>query len=706
MEGGGKDKNGQKESFGQYMTRICGITLAVCIGLQFLDVPDVVEQFAKRLIPYIILLFSLFVVLPAALQLVWRNRLTWHARYREWRLNMRSMSAPNRQVGAQPVEVFPALATQAVSAPSSQVALGKLHAPYSLLPVNPKPHSMSNLQIDGAGQLISDALQLAGIPLEGAVDILSVESGPTLQTISFQLPPKVQLSKLISKKEDIANHIGHHVGFDVTSAPQFRSAAAFVVPQADRAFVYMRDMAAELMAFAEEAALPVIFGKDVRGNPMIVDLARMPHLLIAGATGSGKSVCINTIINSLLLTRSPNQLRLLLIDPKQVEFTIYRGLPHLLVPPVSDMRKAMLAFTKVIVEMEQRYEKFAEAGVRNLKTYNSKRPQEKLPFIVVIIDEYADLMLVVGEEVEDGVQRITQKARAAGIHLILGTQRPSVDVVTGIIKANLPSRVTFQLQSLIDYRTVLDRGAPPLLGFGDGVCMLQGGSLQRFQSAATSVDDNEATALIEELKTYWSNEPGDKSEWSIKDDGQLVESFDDDVANSNPPWETSEESDKADRMDELPLEEGTKPNRQHLSEYEQVLEIVKAHGGFSIEVVQRELRISYATATRHIETMLKEGIIGPYDKESKMRPVIRDAEEQTAHEQAEMLNKMKRYICEHRTAKSSELREVFSMRKEKVLEYMQLLVEEGFLHQPENARAGYTIAWSEELMQAYLLEDE
>ncbi|OBZ09136.1 FtsK/SpoIIIE domain-containing protein [Bacillus sp. FJAT-26390] len=327
---------------------------------------------------------------------------------------------------------------------------------------------------------------------------------------------------------------------------------------------------------------------------MIVDLARMPHLLIAGATGSGKSVCINTIINSLLLTRSPNQLRLLLIDPKQVEFTIYRGLPHLLVPPVSDMRKAMLAFTKVIVEMEQRYEKFAEAGVRNLKAYNSKRPQEKLPFIVVIIDEYADLMLVVGEEVEDGVQRITQKARAAGIHLILGTQRPSVDVVTGIIKANLPSRVTFQLQSAVDYRTVLDRGAPPLLGFGDGVCI----SLQRFQSAATSVDDNEATALIEELKTYWSNEPGDKSEWSIKDDGQLEESFDDDIADSDPPWGTSEESDKADRMDERPTEEGTKPNRQHLSEYEQVLEIVKAHGGFSIEVVQRELRISYATATR------------------------------------------------------------------------------------------------------------
>ncbi|OME79603.1 hypothetical protein BK120_21750 [Paenibacillus sp. FSL A5-0031] len=701
MEGGGKGKSNEKESFAQYLTRICGITLAVCIALQFLNVPEVISLFAMQLIRYVLMLFGLFVALPAAMQYVWHNRLRWLDRYREWKQRerpiMMPVSALQGQVESQPVSVSDVSTNQLMIAPTNPLANGPLIAPYSFLPVNPKPHSTSTLRVEGAGQLISDALQLAGIPLEGEIDVLAVESGPTLQAISFQLPPKVQLSKLISKKEDIANHIGHHMGFDVTSAPQFRSAAAFVVPQADRAFVYMRDMVHELIAFAEDAALPVIFGKDILGKPILQDLARMPHLLIAGATGSGKSVCINTLINSLLLTRSPKQLRLLLIDPKQVEFTVYRGLPHLLVPPVSDMRKAMLAFNKVIMEMEQRYEKFAEAGVRNLEAYNGKMKQDQLPYIVVIIDEYADLMLVAGDEVEDGVQRITQMARAAGIHLILGTQRPSVNVVTGVIKANLPSRVAFRLQSAVDYRTVLDRGAPPLLGYGDGVCMIQGGTLQRFQSAATSSNDNEATELIDALITFWSKDTGKQDEWSMPEDSDPRTSPDED----QPPWEDDQETDAADPETEQPSYNAD-PQK---SEYEQVLAIVNEHGGFSMEVVQRKLRISYAAATRHIERMLNENVIGPYDKDAKMRPLVRDAEAQHEHEQTEILQKMKRYICEHRSAKSSELREVFSIRKEKVLEYMQQLVDDGFLNPPENTRAGYTIAWSDEVMQAFLQDN-
>ncbi|WP_138753537.1 FtsK/SpoIIIE domain-containing protein [Paenibacillus sinopodophylli] len=703
MEGGGKGKSGEKESFAQYLTRICGITVAVCIGLQFLDVPDVISQFALQLIRYVALLFGVFVLLPAALQYVWRNRLKWMNRFREWRQQerpiMMAVSASKEQLEAQAVGVYPVSTTPVVSAPSGPVIKGQLSAPYSLLPVNPKPHSTSNLQVEGAGQLISDALQLAGIPLEGEIDILSVESGPTLQTISFQLPPKVQLSKLISKKDDIANHIGHHRGFDVTSAPKFRSAAAFVVPQADRAFVYMRDMAEELQAFADTAALPVIFGSDILGKPMIFDLARTPHLLVAGATGSGKSVFINTMINSLILTRSPKQVKFLLIDPKQVEFTIYRGLPHLLGAPVSDMRKAMLALNKVIVEMEQRYEKFAQSDVRNIKAYNVKNKHDMLPYIVVIIDEYADLMLVSGDEVEDGVQRITQMARAAGIHLVLGTQRPSVNVVTGVIKANLPSRVAFQLQSAVDYRTVLDRGAPPLLGFGDGICMLQGASLQRFQSAATSADDIEATDLIGALKDYWSTDTSKEHDWpsQAEEDKPSAASEDQD-----PPWEKEDQKEDSSDTEHEETEEHDHPSDSSLSEYDQVLAVVLAHGGFSMEVVQRKLKISYAAATKHVERMLSSGIIGPIDPVRKMRPLILDDQAQHELEQAETLQKMKRYICEYRSAKSSELREVFSIRKEKVLEYMQQLVDEGFLNPPENSRAGYTLAWSEEQMQAFL----
>jgi len=706
MEGGGKGKSNEKESFAQYLTRICGITLAVCIALQFLNVPEVISLFALQLIRYVLMLFGLFVALPAAMQYVWRNRLRWLARYREWKQQerpiMMPVSALQGQEESQPVSVSPVSTNQLMSAPTNPLADGPLIAPFSYLPVNPKPHSTSTLRVEGAGQLISDALQLAGIPLEGEIDVLAVESGPTLQAISYQLPPKVQLSKLISKKEDIANHIGHLMGFDVTSAPQFRSAAAFVVPQADRAFVYMRDMVHELIAFAEDAALPVIFGKDILGKPILQDLARMPHLLIAGATGSGKSVCINTLINSLLLTRSPKQLRLLLIDPKQVEFTVYRGLPHLLVPPVSDMRKAMLAFNKVIMEMDQRYEKFAEAGVRNLEAYNGKMKQDQLPYIVVIIDEYADLMLVAGDEVEDGVQRITQMARAAGIHLVLGTQRPSVNVVTGVIKANLPSRVAFRLQSAVDYRTVLDRGAPPLLGYGDGVCMIQGGTLQRFQSAATSANDNEATELIDALKTFWSRDTGKQDEWSMpEEDSEPGTSPDED----QPPWEADQETDGADpKADET--EQPSYTDDHPKSEYEQVLAIVREHGGFSIEIVQRKLRISYAAATRHIERMLNEGMIGPYDKETKMRPLVRDGEEQHIYEQTMILLRMKRYICEHRSAKSSELREVFSIRKEKVLDCMQQLVQEGFLHAPTSTKGGYSLAWDEEQIKEFLEKEE
>jgi DNA segregation ATPase FtsK/SpoIIIE-like protein len=309
----------------------------------------------------------------------------------------------------------------------------------------------------------------------------------------------------VKKRDDLANHIGHDRSFAVTSSP-FSSAAAFILPHTERAFVYMSDMAQDLKVFAQTAQLPMVFGKDMEGKPILVDLAKLPHLLVAGATGSGKSVFINGLLTSLASTRSPQQVQFLLIDPKMVEFTMYTGLPHLISPPVTDPKRAALTLKKLVVEMEKRYQRFAEAGVRNLLQYNRNHPQDQMPYIVTVIDEYADLMVIARADVEETVQRLTQMGRAAGLHLILGTQRPSVDVVTGVIKSNLPSRVAFHLLSVYDFKTVMDTGGPHLLGGGDGICMLNGGGQKRFQSAAISADDDETTRYIEELKRYWRNE--------------------------------------------------------------------------------------------------------------------------------------------------------------------------------------------------------
>jgi DNA segregation ATPase FtsK/SpoIIIE-like protein len=559
------------------------------------------------------------------------------------------------------------------------------------------------MTMETAGEAISTALQLAEFAVEEDIKVLKVEAGPVLQIVSFQLPPKVQLSKLASKKDDIANHLGPQQGFDVTAAKDFKSAASFVIPhdQGDRAFVYMRDVAPELLAFAEKATLPMILGKDVRGNPMLADLAKMPHLLVCGATGSGKSVSVNTMLTSMISVRSPQQLQLLLIDPKRVEFSVYKGLPHLLAPPVTDVQRAITMFQKVIVEMERRYELFAQTGTRNLDGYNAKHPDGQLPSIVVVIDEYADLMMVAGDVVEDAVQRITQMARAAGIHLIMGTQRPSVNVVTGTIKANLPSRITFKLPNSRDYMTVLDRGAPKLLGFGDGVCMIQGGDLQRFQSAAISVVESENISFIEHLIAYWSSRDHSdydvSQEWTADEEEEMAQptgrrqQHPAKQETEGVPWDEPDEKD-GEEEHLIPPD----PDQEQ-DIYQSALAIVQEEGGFSVSTIQRQLRIGFSKAAELAEQMMAEGIIGPYDAEAKWRPLI-----QVERSEEELLQQIRLFICEHRVTRSIDLREQFSIRKEKMLEYMQLLVEEGLLHAPTSTKIGYTIAWTEEEIQLFL----
>jgi DNA segregation ATPase FtsK/SpoIIIE-like protein len=692
------------KNYWQFVTRACLLAAVICIIFMVVpDAPPALKERAEDYLPQVVSAWLILCALPWSLMKLWQHRESLRERWQRWRANRQVVSA------ARSDQAISSAASPAVAKgdhPPMSAHGDSAHAlipPLTALPPNPNPRPRAAMTMETAGEAISTALQLAEFAVEEDIKVLKVEAGPVLQIVSFQLPPKVQLSKLASKKDDIANHLGPQQGFDVTAAKDFKSAASFVIPhdQGDRAFVYMRDVAPELLAFAEKATLPMILGKDVRGNPMLADLAKMPHLLVCGATGSGKSVSVNTMLTSMISVRSPQQLQLLLIDPKRVEFSVYKGLPHLLAPPVTDVQRAITMFQKVIVEMERRYELFAQTGTRNLDGYNAKHPDGQLPSIVVVIDEYADLMMVAGDVVEDAVQRITQMARAAGIHLIMGTQRPSVNVVTGTIKANLPSRITFKLPNSRDYMTVLDRGAPKLLGFGDGVCMIQGGDLQRFQSAAISVVESENISFIEHLIAYWSSRDHSdydvSQEWTADEEEEMAQptgrrqQHPAKQETEGVPWDEPDEKD-GEEEHLIPPD----PDQEQ-DIYQSALAIVQEEGGFSVSTIQRQLRIGFSKAAELAEQMMTEGIIGPYDAEAKWRPLI-----QVERSEEELLQQIRLFICEHRVTRSIDLREQFSIRKEKMLEYMQLLVEEGLLHAPTSTKIGYTIAWTEEEIQLFL----
>ncbi len=326
--------------------------------------------------------------------------------------------------------------------------------------------------------------------------------------------------------------------------------------------------------------LPLALGVDIGGRPVVTDLQKMPHLLIAGTTGSGKSVAINGMICSLLMTRSPKDLRLILVDPKMLELSMYEDISHLLVPVVTDPRKAAKALAWAVFEMERRYRLMSEAKVRNIAAFNKSvrnddEAPERLPYIVIVIDELADLMMVAGKEVEQSICRLAQKARAAGIHLILATQRPSVDVITGLIKANLPSRISFQVSSRVDSRTILDQmGAEQLLGQGDSLFLSGGRDLRRVHGAF--VADAEVLRLVEHLRAQ--GEPEYREEvFAVADGGE-------------------------DRGGE---------DNEFDPKYDEAVELVVAKGQCSVSMVQRYLRVGYNRASRIVERMEREGLVTP-----------------------------------------------------------------------------------------------
>lgn len=409
-------------------------------------------------------------------------------------------------------------------------------------------------------------------------EVVAVQPGPVVTQFEFEPAPGTKVSRIVALQEDLARAMSA-VSVRVAGNIPGKSVIGIELPNEEREMVYMQEVLSSKEFSDKKHSLPLALGVDISGHPVVADLARMPHLLIAGTTGSGKSVGVNGMICSMLMTHSPKDLRLIMVDPKMLELSMYNDIPHLLVPVVIDPHKAAKALAWAVYEMERRYRLMSEAKVRNLEGYNkavSKDPEaERLPYIVIVIDELADLMMVAGKEVEQSICRLAQKARAAGLHLILATQRPSVDVITGLIKANLPTRISFQVSSRIDSRTILDSmGAEQLLGHGDSLLLAGGRDLKRVHGAFVS--DAEVSGLVEHLKAQGKPEYREE-----------VFQVADEAADGGPG------SDEAD------------------DRYDEAADLVVQKGQCSVSMVQRYLRVGYNRASRIVEQMEREGLVSP-----------------------------------------------------------------------------------------------
>jgi len=424
-------------------------------------------------------------------------------------------------------------------------------------------------------------------------EVQGVQPGPVITMFEFKPAPGVKVSRIANMSDDLALALKARAVRIVAPLPG-RDTVGIEIPNEQRQTVYLREIIDD-PAFADtKAQLPLALGMDIQGVPKIADLAKMPHMLVAGATGAGKSVCLNCLLLSIVYKHDPEHVKLLLVDPKRIELAVYGTLPHLVHPVVTDMHLAKNALEWAVYEMEQRYEAMARTGVRHITTYNQKlaemgddRPEDMrdlkpFPYLIIVVDELADMMMTAAKEVEGSIVRLAQLARASGIHLILATQRPSVDVVTGIIKANFPSRIAFQVSSKHDSRTILDGiGAEYLLGHGDMLFKLSGGNIQRVHGAF--VGDDEIARVVK----YWEK--------------QRPQRFELDFAEWNTAGESGVEGNggSSDVLDD--------------PKYGEAIDFVTDQGRASISMIQRRLRIGFNRAARFIEQMEMDGVIGPQD---------------------------------------------------------------------------------------------
>jgi len=429
-------------------------------------------------------------------------------------------------------------------------------------------------------------------------EIMEVRPGPVVTLYELEPAPGTKSARVIGLADDIARSMSA-LSVRIAVVPG-RSVIGIEMPNPKRETVFLREMLGAAAYLNNEHRLPLMLGKNIGGDPIVADLARMPHLLIAGTTGSGKSVGINTMILSLLYRLSPERCRFIMIDPKMLELSVYDGIPHLLTPVVTDPKKAILALKWAVREMEERYRAMAKVGVRNIDGYNAHLAEHPnlieapLPYIVVVVDEMADLMMVAGKEIEAAIQRLAQMARAAGIHLIMATQRPSVDVITGTIKANFPTRISFQVTSKIDSRTILgEAGADQLLGQGDMLYMAGGGRITRVHGPFVS--DGEVESVVRHLKA------------------QGAPSFIDGI--------TDEEEE--DAIEAYESESGGMGGDDDV--YTNAVALVIREKKCSISFIQRHLQIGYNRSARIVERMENEGVIGQPNHVGKREVIGRRA---------------------------------------------------------------------------------
>ena len=427
--------------------------------------------------------------------------------------------------------------------------------------------------------------------------VVSFCHGPAVTRYDLEPAPGVKVSKITNLAEDIALQLATS-SVRIEPVPG-KAAIGIEIPNRTLESVQLREVLENPQFQEASSKLTVGLGMDISGQAIFADIGKMPHLLVAGATGSGKSVCINTLISSILFKASPDEVKLILIDPKMVELSNYNGIPHLMVPVVTDPKKASSVLNWAVQEMEKRYSIFANHGVRDIKSFNRRYAEEKLPLIVIVIDELADLMMVSPKDVEDAICRILQKARAAGIHMILATQRPSVNVITGIIKANLPSRISFAVSSQVDSRTILDRGgAETLLGKGDMLFSPQGAPKPiRVQGAFIS--DEEVEMLLDFIRAQGQE---------ISENEELIDFMENEAAED----ESANADEVSVRYDEL------LPN---------AVELVMSTGQASSSNIQRRLGVGYTRAARLVDTMEELRIIGPSAGGNKPREILMTSEQ-------------------------------------------------------------------------------
>lgn len=486
---------------------------------------------------------------------------------------------------------------------TAQVAVskdGQIHRSYD------RPYHFPSLDILAKGkgsqnngeEVAQNAMMLEHVLSDFGITakVVNATQGPTVTRYEIEPAPGVKVSRIVNLTDDIAlNLAAQHIRMEAPIPG--KSAIGIEVPNKTTEAVHLRDVL-DCSDFKDaRGGIPVGLGKDIAGKPVITDLAKMPHLLVAGTTGSGKSVCVNTLISSILFSRKPEEVKLLLIDPKMVELSIYNGIPHLMAPVVTDMKKAVAVLRWAVREMEARYKAFAASGKRDIKSYNEAHPKAAMPLIVLIIDELADLMMTAPDDIEESISRLAQMARAAGIHMVLATQRPSVNVITGSIKANVPSRISFAVGSQIDSRTILDMaGAEKLLGKGD-MLFAPIGANKPIRVQGAFISDDEVEKLVEFVKA------------------QREPEYDNTVTQEVEKEAEKESSDANDvYRDEL---------------LERAVNLVMESGQASVSMLQRRFRIGYTRAARLVDTMEDLKIVGP-SMGSKAREILMSPEQAKA----------------------------------------------------------------------------